>query len=69
MKFGKLFTKFLVKYPDVKLTANRCSNLPYAELKMMAKVMYPNNVGIPHYYMRMSHPLLADTVYSALCNL
>jgi hypothetical protein len=74
MKYGKLFRDYIEKYNHEPST-NRCSTLPYKELKQMAKNIYPdvkrscdifkdNNMLFE--YMKMPHYQLSKAVYQAL---
>lgn len=74
MKYGKLFRNYIEKY-NHKPSTNRCSTLPYKELKQVAKNIYPdvkdccyvfgdNNMLFE--YMKMPHHQLSKAVYQAL---
>lgn len=74
MKYGKLFRDYIEKH-NHKPSTNRCSTLPYKELKQMAKNIYPdvkhccdifadNNMLLG--YMKMPHHQLSKAVYQAL---
>ena len=74
MKYGELFKDYINKY-NHKPSTNRCSTLPYKELKQMAKNLYPDvkqccdifaedNMLLG--YMKMPQPQLALAVYQAL---
>lgn len=74
MKYGKLFRNFIDKFGFTPST-NRCSTLPYNELKTMAKFMYSDvkdfcNEYDRHnpldMYMRQNHNELVLNVYNAL---
>jgi len=70
MKFGKLFKNYMNNYPNAAVpTANRCSKLPYNELRSMAKNMYHANrdtkVELNH-YQNMTKRQLTHAVYRAL---
>ena len=70
MKFGKLFKNYMNNYPNAALpTANRCSMLPYNELRSMAENMYHANretkVELYH-YQNMNKRELTNAVYRAL---
>lgn len=70
MKFGKKFSKLIAMYPQfANLSANRCSNLTFGELKSIAKVLYPTNKAILYKYVCNSKQNLAQKVYLALNNL
>lgn len=75
MKYGPLFRNYIEDFAHTPST-NRCTTLPYVELKQMAKNMYPTiksdyNAGHVRYnplsdYMRMPKQALAVAVYEAL---
>lgn len=74
MKYGKLFKEFINAFGFYPI-ANKCSALPYSDLKLMAKYMYGDVVDvcadedIPNpleAYMRQSKELLSRNVYTAL---
>lgn len=66
MKFGKLFTKLLSKYPQfTTLSANRFSQLQYTELKAIAKAMRANG-DLYGNYTHDNHSALANRVYRAV---
>lgn len=74
MKYGKLFRDYIKTY-NHRPSTNRCSTLPYKELKQMAKNMYPNIKqrcdvfgahNILFEYMKMPHHRLSKAVYQAL---
>jgi hypothetical protein len=75
MKYGPLFRNYIEDFAHTPST-NRCTTLPYTELKQMAKNMYPtikSDVRAHHVrnnplvnYMRMPKQELAVAVYEAL---
>ena len=74
MKYGKLFRNYMEDFNHTPST-NRCSTLPYKELKLMAKNMYNvikndvvhDNADNPLFgYMRKNKDELALSVYKAL---
>lgn len=74
MKYGKLFRDYIEHY-NHKPSTNRCSTLPYKELKQIAKNIYPNvkqfcdvfgDYNILFEYMKMPHHKLSKAVYQAL---
>jgi hypothetical protein len=66
MKFGKLFTKLMSKYPQfTTLSANRFSHLTYTELKAIAKAMRANG-DLYGNYTHDNHSNLANRVYRAV---
>lgn len=70
MKYGKLFTKLITTYPEfANLSANKCSELTYKELRAIAKVLYPTNKGALTRYFFKSKNDLAKSVYMALKSL
>lgn len=70
MNYGKRFTKYINVFPNAtKPSTNRCSTLPYNELKAMAKNLYHNNrdAKIELYkYQNMPAHELKNSVYRAL---
>ena len=70
MKFGKLFKKLILTYPEfANLSANRCSLLTYKELRAIAKVLYPANKDILARYFFKTKKELAEAVYTAMVNM
>ena len=75
MKYGKLFKSYIEDFNHLP-SNNRCTLLPYNELKIMAKNMYPiikqDKIAghVRHNplvnYMRMTKNNLAIAVYDAL---
>jgi len=74
MKYGRLFRNYIEDFAHTPST-NRCSTLPYKELKLMAKNMYPiikdeiiiDNINNPLInYQRKDQEELAISVYEAL---
>lgn len=71
MKYGKLFRKFQSEFNGFNnLSANRCSELPYKELRDVAGTLYRagEKGHIKSDYMRTNRALLAGNVYNALCH-
>jgi hypothetical protein len=70
MKYGKKFTKYMNTFPNAaKPSANRCSALPYNELKAMAKNIYHNNRDAKvelYKYQNMPKNELVNSVFRAL---
>ena len=70
MAFGKRFKAYMNNYPNAaKPTANRCSLLPYNELRSMAKNMYNANNDSKanlRQYQHMTKRELSNAVYRAL---
>ena len=70
MAFGKRFKAYMKNYPNAaKPSANRCSLLPYGELRSMAKNMYNANDDSKanlYKYQHMTKTDLANAVYRAL---
>lgn len=69
MAFGKRFKAYMKRYPNVNPTANRCSELPYVELRSMAKNLYFENNESKEYlqkYQNMKHQDLSNAVYHAM---
>jgi hypothetical protein len=70
MKFGKLFTKLINRFPQfVNLSANKCSLLTYKELREIAKILYKHYPNDLQKYFMKPHEELAKMVYTALKNL
>lgn len=70
MKFGKLFTKLITNYPEfATLSANKCSDLTYKELRAIAKVLYYRDKDTLSRYFFKTKGDLAKMVYQALRNL
>ena len=70
MKFGKVFSKFITKFPEfTNLSANRCSLLTYKELRAIAKALYPTHKDILDKYFFKTKKDLARVVYTAMSNL
>lgn len=75
MKYGPLFRNYIKEFAHIPST-NRCTTLPYKELKIMAKNMYPtlkSDEVARHIrknplvnYMRMPKNELTLAVYEAL---
>lgn len=74
MKYGKLFRMLVDKY-NFTPSKNRCSLLPYKELKSIAKIIYEDTkemariLGVNNplsNYVRQSKDVLTTTVYNAL---
>lgn len=75
MKYGRLFRNYIEDFAHTPST-NRCSTLPYKELKLMAKNMYhiiKNDIVLDDIdrnplinYQRMNQNELAVSVYEAL---
>lgn len=74
MKYGYLFRNYIEDFNHTP-TANKCSALNYAELKIMAKNMYPlikeecnlwNDENPLANYTRMPTNKLSKAVYNAL---
>ena len=71
MKYGKLFKKFMNKYPQFNdFSANRFSELSHKELWNMAKTLYRDghNENLKH-YQNMSHDILAGNVWATVRDL
>lgn len=78
MKYGKLFREYIKDYVEDYAhmpSTNRCSTLPYKELKLIAKTLYKDvkedcerwkNVNPLFNYTRMPADTLAKAVYKAL---
>lgn len=69
MKYGKLFRGLQAEFKGFdNLSANRCSELPYNELKKVAGTLYRAGIrdDIKHDYMRTNRARLAQNVYNAL---
>ena len=70
MAFGKRFKTYMKNYPNAATpTANRCSKLPYNELRTMAKNMYFANGNSRmelYHYQNMTKHNLANAVYRAM---
>ena len=70
MAFGKRFNAYMKKYPNAAVpSANRCSQLPYNELRTMAKTMYYDNRDSKiqlYRYQNMTKTNLANAVYHAM---
>jgi hypothetical protein len=70
MKFGKLFTKLIAIYPEfATLSANKCSELTYTELRIISHKLYSTQKELLHNYFLKPKEELAKTVYQALCKL
>lgn len=70
MKFGKLFSKLIIKFPEfTNLSANRCSLLTYKELRAIAKALYPENKDVLNKYFFKTKRDLANAVYVAMNNM
>lgn len=74
MKYGYLFRNYIKDFAHIPST-NRCSTLPYKELKLMAKNLYKivkeefeqwNEESPLFNYTRMPADKLAKAVYKAL---
>lgn len=74
MKYGYLFRNYIEDFAHTPST-NRCSTLPYKELKLMAKNLYKavkeqceqwNDANPLFNYTRMPADKLAKAVYKAL---
>ena len=66
MKFGKLFTKLIAKYPQfATLSNNRFSLLTYAELRTIARELRADGYLFGN-YTHDSFTVLADKVYKAV---
>ena len=70
MAFGKRFKAYMNNYPNAATpSANRCSMLPYNELRTMARTMYHANrntkVELFH-YQNMNKKDLGNAVYRAM---
>lgn len=70
MIYGKRFKKYMQTFPDAaKPSTNRCSTLPYGELKAMAKNIYHNNRDAKvelYKYQNMPANELRNSVFRAL---
>lgn len=70
MKYGKLFKKLIANYPQfANLSANKCSDLTYKELRAIAKVLYYKDKDTLNRYFFKTKGDLAKMVYMALKNL
>lgn len=70
MKFGKLFKRLIAYYPQFSnLSANRCSDLTYKELRAIAKELYYRDKDTLNRYFFKTKGDLAKMVYAALRNL
>ena len=70
MKFGKVFSKFITKFPEfTNLSANRCSLLTYKELRAIAKALYPEHKDVLNRYFFKTKRDLANAVYVAMNNM
>jgi hypothetical protein len=68
MKYGKLFRGLQGEFPQFnKLSGNRCSTLPYKELRNVAGTLYRAGMKVVGSdYMRTSKDELAGRVFRAL---
>lgn len=70
MVYGKLFKRLIKSYPEFSnLSANKCSELTYKELRAIAKALYPDNKQVLAKYFFQTREDLAKMVYKALLTL